>query len=38
MKGRPSAPDRAKRENGEIGEGSQRHPPGYAEKQPSPCH
>ena len=32
MEARPSAPEEAKRENGEIGQGSQRHPAGYAEK------
>ena len=37
MEGRPSAPEGAKLENGEIGEDSQRHPAKYAEKQPSLC-
>ena len=32
MEGRPSAPEGVKRKNGEIGQGSQRHPAGYAEK------
>ena len=32
MEGRPSAPEGAKRKNGKIGQGSQRHPVGYAEK------
>ena len=36
MEGRTSAPEGAKRGNGEIVEGSQRHPARYAEKQPSP--
>ena len=38
MEGRPSAPEGANRDNEEIGEGSQRHPAGHAEKQHSPCH
>ena len=38
MEGRPSAPEGVKRKDGEIGEGSWRHPAGYAEKQPSPCY
>ena len=34
MEGRPSAPERAKQKNGEIGQGSQRHPARYTEKLP----
>ena len=30
MKGRPSAPEGAKQKNGEIDQGSQRHPAGFA--------
>ena len=32
MEGRPSVPEGTKRKNGEIGQGSQRHPAGYSEK------
>ena len=33
MERRPSAPEGAKYQNGEVGQGSQRYPAGYAEKQ-----